>query len=335
MIHRTAAPCQTVEWQRLQAEALRGVDDLLAYLDLDPASVPVSRRAHDEFSVRVPRPYLELIEKGNPRDPLLLQVLPVMAEEEDVAGFTIDPVGDRAMESAPGVIRKYAGRALLVTAGACPIHCRYCFRRHFPYSHALGGEARVRAAMAYIEAHAEIEEVILSGGDPLSLPDGRLAALCQALERIPHVRRLRIHTRMPAVLPQRITRRLVETLAASRLQPVLVLHVNHPREVSEGLSAALRPLVQRGVTLLNQSVLLRGVNDSVETLEALSDTLFSARVLPYYLHLLDPVKGAAHFEVAEAAARRLHRALYGRLPGYLVPRLVREVPGAPSKIPII
>lgn len=334
MIHRTAAPCQTVEWQRLQAEAICRLDDLLAYLDLDPASVPFSPRAHAGFKLRVPRPYLELIEKGNPRDPLLLQILPVTAEEADVAGFSVDPVGDLAKESAPGVIRKYTGRTLLVTTGACSVHCRYCFRRHFPYDHSVGGEGRRHAALAHIEAHPEINEVILSGGDPLALPDERVLTLWEALEKIPHVERLRIHTRTPVVIPQRMTRRLVDILAGSRLQPVVVLHVNHPREVSARLAAALPPLVKQGITLLNQSVLLRGVNDSLETLSALSDTLFATGVLPYYLHLLDPVRGAAHFEVSESTARELHRQLRERLPGYLVPRLVREKAGAASKIPV-
>jgi EF-P beta-lysylation protein EpmB len=244
----------------------------------------------------------------------------------------VDPVGDLAAMASPGVLHKYAGRVLLTATGACGVHCRYCFRRHFPYGEATAAADHWQAALDYIAHDTSIYEVILSGGDPLALSDRRLAELVHAVAGIGHVTRLRVHTRLPVVVPARITTELVNWLNGTRLNPVLVVHANHANELDAAVRAALSRLRAAGVTLLNQAVLLRAVNDSVEALTALSEQLFAAGVLPYYLHLLDRVQGAAHFEVDAPQARELMTQLAARLPGYLVPRLVREIAGAPSKL---
>jgi EF-P beta-lysylation protein EpmB len=263
-----------------------------------------------------------------------LQVLPLAAEDETHAGFSLDPLSEAGAQPAPGLVHKYRGRVLLITTPACGVHCRYCFRRHFPYDEALAEAPHWRAACEYIAAHPDIEEVILSGGDPLSLTEQRLQHLGERLTAIPHVRRLRIHTRMPVVLPSRVNDALLGWLADLPLQKIVVIHANHPREIDREVGHALRELATAQVTLLNQSVLLRGINDDAGTLSELSRTLFRYGVLPYYLHLLDRVQGAAHFEVDEARARALHAQLNANLPGYLLPRLVREQAGAPCKTPL-
>ena len=333
MIPRTQPVWQTGSWQQLLAEAVSDPAKLIALLHLDPALLPAARAAAAVFGLKVPRGFLARMRPGDPDDPLLRQVLPLGAELETVAGYSADPLAEADAMPEPGLLAKYRGRALLVTTGACPVHCRYCFRRHFPYGEANPARGEWEATLAWLTAHPESHEVILSGGDPLTLSDRRLAELAGQLAAIPHLRRLRVHTRMPVVLPERVDDRLIDWLAGTRLQPVMVIHSNHPREISPEVEAALLRLHEAGVTLLNQSVLLRGVNDQVETLVELSETLFSARVLPYYLHLLDQVHGAAHFDVPEEEARLLHRQLRARMPGYLVPQLVREEAGAPSKVP--
>jgi EF-P beta-lysylation protein EpmB len=334
MIPRTRPAWHTGGWQQQLAEALGDPDELIRRLALDPGLLPAARAAAATFGLKVPEAYLSRIRPGDPRDPLLRQVLPLGAELEPAAGYVADPLGEGGSMPVPGLLHKYRGRALLVVTGACPIHCRYCFRRHFPYAEANPAPQEWSAAIQWLGGNPEVHEVLLSGGDPLSLPDPRLGLLAQRLAAIPHLRRLRIHTRMPVVIPDRVTPGLLEWLTATRLQPVMVLHCNHPREIDARVGAALGRLREAGVTLLNQAVLLRGVNDAADTLAELSETLFAAGVLPYYLHLLDPVAGAAHFEVPADSARRLHTTIRDRLPGYLVPRLVEERPGAPAKLPL-
>lgn len=319
-------------WQRALAEAIRDPAELLSLLDIEPASVDL-RAPGGRFPLRVPRGYAARMRTGDPDDPLLAQVLPRAVEDADFTG-TSDPVGDLASMRHPGVLHKYNGRVLLVTTGACGIHCRYCFRRQFPYAEANPRTGGWSEALEYIRRDDSIGEVILSGGDPLSLPDSILADLVSRIERIDHVHTLRLHTRMPVVLPERIDDLLLEWLAATRLQRVVVLHANHPNEIDADVAAAGRRLRNTGATLLNQAVLLAGVNDSTATLEALSHGLFAFGALPYYLHLLDPVRGAAHFEVSAEKACCLHAELAARLSGYLVPRLVREEPGRPGKTPV-
>jgi EF-P beta-lysylation protein EpmB len=318
-------------WQRLLAEAIDDPAELLRVLDLPDRLLPAARRAAALFPLRVPAPYLQRIRPGDAADPLLRQVLPLDLECETRPGYSADPLAESAAQPVPGLLKKYHGRALLIATGACAIHCRYCFRRHFPYADAHTGGSRLDPALAAIAADASIGEVILSGGDPLSLSDPRLAELTARISAIPHVHTLRIHSRLPVVLPQRVTGDLLAGLRRLTLRKVLVLHSNHPCELDADVDAALAALTGAGVTLLNQAVLLRGVNDDSGTLASLSERLHRAGVLPYYLHLLDRVHGTAHFEVSQTTAEALMEALRARLPGYLVPRLVREIPGEPGK----
>lgn len=321
-------------WRRELAEAVTDPAELLALLGLDPGLLPAARAAAARFGLKVPRSFVARIRPGDPRDPLLLQVLPLGAETLDAPGYGADPVGDLAALRAPGVLAKYRGRALLMTTGGCAVNCRYCFRREFPYESGALMPARLAAAVTELAGMPDLEEVILSGGDPLALPTARLARITAALAELPRVRRLRIHTRTPVVLPTRVDELLLGWLRALPWPVVVVLHVNHPHEVSAGLREAVAALAGTGARLLNQAVLLRGINDDVEVLAELSAALFDAGVLPYYLHLLDRARGTAHFEVPEPEALALHAELAARLPGYLVPRLVREIEGAPAKMPV-
>ena len=321
-------------WKRALASAITDPAELLRVVGLDESYLPAARRAAQLFGLMAPRSFVDLIRPGDPSDPLLRQILPVSEEILDGAGYSPDPVGDRAAEVRPGVLRKYHGRILLVASGGCAINCRYCFRRAFPYAGHVATADGWGSAVDVIAADPTISEVILSGGDPLVLGERRLGALTVALGGIPQLRRLRLHTRLPVVLPSRVNDALLAWLREVSLQVVLVLHANHPREIDDGVREALARLRRSGVTLLNQAVLLRGVNDDTDTLCELSEALFDAGALPYYLHLLDRVGGTAHFDVAESRATALVAAAAARLPGYLVPRLVRENPGAPSKTPV-
>jgi EF-P beta-lysylation protein EpmB len=334
MVPRSLTACQTSDWKQELAEAYRNPDELLTALGLANAQIPDLDRSGRGLRLLVPRAFAALMRHGDPQDPLLRQVLPLGAERRAVDGFSDDPVGDAAADRGQGLLRKYAGRVLILASGACAVHCRYCFRRHRPPSPALRSGADLDALMRTIDGDPELSEVILSGGDPLMLEDAQLAELLDALAGIAHVRRLRIHTRLPVVLPSRVTPGLCRALTRTRLRPVVVLHANHPRELGGSIPAALQALRSAGLTLLNQSVLLRGVNASPGILIELCERLFDCGVLPYYLHQLDPVHGAAHFEVTDAEALALDRRLRAHLPGYLVPRLVREVPGAPAKTPL-
>lgn len=316
------------------AEAITDPMELITLLELSTALIPQALQAAQLFGLRVPRSFVRRMGKGDPADPLLRQVLPLGEELETRVGFSLDPVGDGQAMVTPGVLHKYDGRVLLVTTGACAIHCRYCFRRHYPYADAHTGSRNWQQAVEHIAQDTSIREVILSGGDPLTLSDDKLSAMMADFEAIGHVQRLRIHTRVPITIPARITQSFLQTLRASRLSAAVVLHINHPREIDDEVRAMCRRLRDAGATLLNQSVLLRGVNDSEGVLTQLSETLFASGVLPYYLHQLDRVAGAMHFLVDDATAKALHEELMAKLPGYLVPRLVRELAGAPSKTPL-
>jgi EF-P beta-lysylation protein EpmB len=331
MIQTNTAARQVPAWQAELGLAFSRPADLLAYLEL-PAGMPALDPARlRDFPLRVPRGYAARMRKGDPNDPLLRQVWGQPAEALEVEGFNDDAVGDLARLKPGGIIHKYAGRALVIATGACAVHCRYCFRRHFPYGDALASRDHWDETLRELAADRSISEVILSGGDPLSLADAKLAPFAEALEFLPHVQRLRLHTRQPIVLPERVDDALLAWLGRGRLRKVVVVHANHAHEIDEAVRDALRRLAQAGATLLNQSVLLAGVNDSVDALVNLSTRLFECGVLPYYLHMLDRVRGTAHFDVPETRARELLRAAAARLPGYLVPRLVREEAGAPSK----
>ncbi|MGC1275485.1 MAG: radical SAM protein [Planctomycetaceae bacterium] len=385
---------------RSLAEAVRDPDELISLLGLPVGLVAPARRAARSFPLLVPRSFLARMRPGDRDDPLLRQVLPIGAEDDAVPGFRGDAVGDLNARKAPGLIHKYHGRALLIAAGACAVHCRYCFRRHYPYQDDPRRLDDWEPALAAIENDPTITEIILSGGDPLMLTDSRLAALVERLDAVSHLRRLRLHTRLPIVLPDRITPELLATLTSTRLTTAVVVHANHPNELVGDCAEALRLLtfgptlprrppspwgeepgareamgrsiatavaspnrstngcnaqatrqenpspltplpkergtaaLERRITVLNQAVLLRGVNDDADTLADLSERLFDLGVLPYYLHQLDRVAGAAHFEVPEESGRALLAELHRRLPGYLVPKYVREIPGESGKTPI-
>ncbi len=324
-------------WQKSLQEAVSRPSELLELLRLPRevlGSTDQARAAADQFHLKVPRRFVDLMEPGNPDDPLLRQVLPVAAETTIAAGYSADPLEETGKDPAPGILHKYQGRVLLVLTGSCGIHCRYCFRRHFPYPERGWNHRDHEAALECLRQDPGIEEVILSGGDPLSVGDEKLADLAQELQAIPHLKRLRIHSRMPVLLPERIDGAFLRWFCEGRLQPVMVVHANHPRELDGEVRSALLRLRQRGVSVLNQAVLLRGVNDRVEDLKELSEGLFEAGALPYYLHLLDRVQGAAHFDVPQEEALQLVARLAACLPGYLVPRLVREIPGAKAKVPL-
>jgi len=332
---------QPARWQTEMAEAITTPEALVAALGLDQNLLDPARAAAVGFRLRVPRSYVARMRPGDPTDPLLRQILPVRHELEHAEEYVSDPLGEHAALRAPGLLQKYKGRALMITTSACAVHCRYCFRREFPYSEQTGEALTERpatpgtrwsAALAEIAGDSSLEEVILSGGDPLSLGDARLRSLTDALAEIPHIRRLRVHTRQPIVLPARVDDGLVGWLKSIRLPMVFVLHANHPNEIDASVRSACETLRANGVTLLNQSVLLRSVNDDVNVLAELSRRLFDIGVLPYYLHVLDRVRGAAHFAISDLEARALVGELASRLSGYLVPRLVREIYGAPAKV---
>jgi EF-P beta-lysylation protein EpmB len=319
------------DWHQALAQAVRDPDELIDILALPDALREPARRAAQLFPLLVPHSFLARMRRGDPDDPLLAQVLPLGIEETSVPGFGIDPVGDAAARKAPGLLHKYQGRALMVTTGACAVHCRYCFRRHYPYDDEPKRLADWATALATIADDATLHEVILSGGDPLMLSDARLEALCDLIGAIPHVKRLRLHTRLPIVVPERVTGRLLEILHAAGPTPIIVVHANHPQELEGSCADALRRLVRSGITVLNQAVLLRGVNDSVESQMGLCEGLVDLGVIPYYLHQLDRVTGAAHFDVPEETGKALIAELRRRLPGYAVPRYVRETAGGESK----
>lgn len=343
MIPLTASLCQSDEyesaenspWQKELARAIKDPIELLAAVRLTADDIPGGIDLQQAFPLRVPRGYVARIKKGDPADPLLLQVLPRQQESILQPGFLRDPVGDTKAMAAPGLLHKYHGRVLLITTGVCPVHCRYCFRRHFPYAESRPADREWKEAIKYISSHPEINEVILSGGDPLSLNTRRLTQISDALRNIPHLRRLRIHSRMPIVLPARIDSEFLNWLSQLPWQTVLVTHCNHANELGENVTTALGAIRRLGVTLLNQAVLLKHVNDNVNAQCALSESLFAAGVLPYYLHLLDPVQGAAHFDVDANTGKTLIDKIRCQLPGFLVPQLVREHAGEPHKSPII
>ncbi len=313
-------------WQQILAEGYH--DPLVLLKDLQLPVQDVS--AKQLFATRVPRPFVQKMQPGNARDPLLLQVLPQADEFSPVPGFTTDPLAERQFNPLPGLLHKYSSRVLLTLRGACAINCRYCFRRHFDYADNRVSASQLDAIIDYIQSRPTVNEVVLSGGDPLMAKDHQLAIMIEKLSDLPQLKRLRFHTRLPVVIPQRITDDLAQSLKQSRLHAVMVLHCNHPNEIDDNFYYHLEKL-SGSVHLLNQSVLLKRVNDNADTLATLSEKLFAARVMPYYLFLLDKVNGTAHFHVPDQRAQMLIREVAAQLPGYLVPKLARETPGLASK----
>jgi EF-P beta-lysylation protein EpmB len=329
------SPDEASAWRHDLGAAIRDPGVLLRELGLPARLAEEAAEAQGLFPLVVTRSLAARMRPGDPDDPLLRQVLPLDRETAETPGFGTDPVGDLAAERSPGLIRKYEGRVLVVASPACAIHCRYCFRRHFPYEAAPRGTDAVESACAHVERDPTLHEVILSGGDPLLLSDATLMHWSERLAAIPHVTRLRVHTRLPIVLPSRVDEPLLDWLCATRelgLATWLVVHANHPAELADDCADALARLVDSGTPVLNQAVLLRGVNDDESVLADLCERLVDLRVQPYYLHQLDPVAGAAHFHVPVSRGLELLAALRRRLPGYAVPRYVREAPGEPHKL---
>lgn len=320
---------ETESWQQTMRTAIRDVKTLRKRLNLPPD--PTAASAAASFGLFAPLPFVDRIKPGDQSDPLLKQLLPTAAEDQSPADFRADPLEESDASLAPGVLKKYTGRALLIVTGACAIHCRYCFRRHFPYSDNSVGGKDLDGALAAIAADDSIEEVILSGGDPLTVVDQTLSNLIASLESIPHVRRIRIHTRLPIMIPSRVTDALVDSLKQSAMEKVVVIHANHANEIDADVASALSRLQSAGAILLNQTVLLKGINDDSQTLIELSKRLLSVGVMPYYLHQLDQVIGAAHFEVPVETGKRLVTEMRAALPGFGVPRYVKEIPGEPNK----
>jgi EF-P beta-lysylation protein EpmB len=325
-------------WQEVLKKSIRNLPDLLEKLNLstkigtDPRFSAI--QAVETFPVFVPLPYLSRIRVGDPGDPLLAQVLPRLEEDLPAVGFTKDPLMEAEAKRGAGLLQKYSGRVLMIVTGSCAIHCRYCFRRHFPYAESPKSISQWAATLDEIAADPSIEEVILSGGDPLMAVDETLGQLVERLDSIPHLSRLRIHTRLPIMIPQRVTDLLLRTLGQTRLRTVVVIHCNHANELDEEVASSLGRLAKAGALLLNQSVLLRGVNDDVDSLRALSLRLLACAVLPYYLHKNDPIAGTSHFEVSAERGIALIKRLQEMLPGYAVPKFVQEIAGEPSKVPL-
>ncbi len=321
-------------WNQVLAGATKSVQNLLTQLEIPISELNQRQQACLDFPLLVPQPFIDKMEKGNANDPLLLQVLPQAAELELVEGFINDPLAEKHSNLQKGLIHKYHGRVLVLLSTGCAVNCRYCFRRHFDYQENRIGKNDWQGILDYVAQDSSIEELILSGGDPLMLNDQQLEKFIKQAEAIPHLQRLRIHTRLPVVIPQRITDKLIEILQSTRFDCAIVLHINHANEIDDQLRTALHPLTSAGIILLNQAVLLRGVNDTLKDQIDLSKALFKVGILPYYLHLLDKVTGAHHFEVDAKTAQDLHQQLLLQLSGYLVPKLVREEAGKGSKTPV-
>jgi len=319
-------------WQTQLSEAITSIDELLSILKLESLRAEVYVPKH--FELRVPRGFVAKMSIGDSNDPLLRQVLPDQREQIKVTGYVADPLSENTQNPVKGMLHKYQSRVLLTVTGACAIHCRYCFRQHFDYSANMPTADAKENIIDYITAHPEINEVILSGGDPLNVTNRRLFAWLDTLESLPQLTTIRLHTRLPLVIPARLDEALLTRLSQSRCHIVMVIHCNHANEIDALTAEHLQRARNAGITLLNQAVLLKGINDSVEVQTQLSQRLFSAGVLPYYLHVLDKVAGAAHFDNDERFAIELYWSLLAALPGYLVPKLVRELPNKPFKVPI-
>jgi EF-P beta-lysylation protein EpmB len=324
----------TPDWKVELSRSVTTIDELLGSLNLKATELSASQQAIADFPLRVPRPFIARMQANNPDDPLLLQVLPVKAELSSVDGYSPDPLDEAAHNPIAGIVHKYANRLLLVISPTCAINCRYCFRRHFPYQENRQSKEQWQTALDYIRSATEINEVIYSGGDPLAANDHFLAWLTEQIADIKHIKRLRIHTRLPVVIPSRIDSKFLAWATATRLKPIVVLHINHANEIDNDVVESIKRLQSCGIKVLNQSVLLHGINDSADGLAELSEKLFDCDVMPYYLHLFDPVAGASHFEIDEKRAKKIYADLQAILPGFLVPKLVREIPNKNSKTTI-
>lgn len=321
------------QWKLELSQAIASTEELLRILEIDAQSLNLSQQAAFDFPLRVPLSFVQRMHKGNPEDPLLLQVLPITAEESTPETFSADPLEEASFTPVPGLIHKYKNRVLLIGAQTCAINCRYCFRRHFPYQENRITSQQLNAIINYIETHKELDEVILSGGDPLANNDRTLSKIIDAINQVGHIKRIRIHTRLPIVIPSRINDELLEWVNTSRCPITFVVHSNHANEINSDVTQAIKKLIEQGCLILNQTVLLKGINDQASTLIELSEALFNSRIQPYYLNLLDRVSGSAHFEVSECDALEIYEQMLSSTSGYLVPKLVRESPEVPYKRP--
>ena len=317
-------------WQKELANAVKNPLQLLELLNIPVEKADLSEPARKSFPMLVPLPFIDKMKKGDINDPLLQQVLPITHEDRVIEGYSLDPLNEH-QNGIQGLLHKYKSRVLLILKTGCAINCRYCFRRHFPYQENNLNKKQFLEILSYLKSHPEVNEVILSGGDPLMSKDDFLRFVITELDKLPQLKRLRFHTRLPVVIPQRITPELIEILKSSRLKVIFVLHINHANEIDPLFIQAMNKLHQAGIQLLNQSVLLKGINDSSEALINLSEALSMANILPYYLFLLDKVQGAQHFDLATKKAQQLMKEISAALPGYLVPKLSREIAGEKSK----
>ncbi len=318
-------------WQTDLSQSCSSIDKLLDYLQLNAQQLSVSQQANLDFPLRVPWPFVRRMAQSNPHDPLLAQVLPTAAEMHNSADYSKDPLEESNHNPVPGIVHKYGNRLLLIVSPNCAINCRYCFRRHFPYSDNRQSKAQWHEALEYISNKPEINEVIYSGGDPLAANDKFLSWLTEQIAAISHIKRLRIHSRLPVVIPSRINQQFFDWATTTRLKPIMVLHINHGNEIDQALKASIDQCIDHGIAMLNQTVLLKGINDNAATLTALSEKLFDCGVMPYYLHLLDPVAGASHFDIDVERAKQIYALLQADLPGFLVPKLVVEIAGKSNK----
>ncbi len=332
MITRSFDTVEHSNWQSSLQQAIQSIEQLLAMLALSIEQLPYRLKpGAKHFALKVPISFVSRMKKGDPFDPLLLQVLPLADEQTTASDFSFDPLQEQSASPVPGLLHKYHGRVLLLLTGACAIHCRYCFRQHFSYSEHAIGEQRWQQIKNYLQNDHSINEIIFSGGDPLSVTNEKLQKYLLDLEKITHIKRARFHTRFPVVLPERVDYSFLTILDKTPLQKIIVLHINHPNEINNDVLEMIKLLKEVNVTLLNQSVLLKNINNNAETLIALSEKLFAANVLPYYLHLTDKTQGTQHFEVSELEAKKLVKQMTQKLPGFLVPKLAREVPEYGSK----
>ena len=322
------------DWRQALKQAWRKPAELLDFLQLDPVLLDGIEPGQTQFPLLAPTAFVNQIEKANPVDPLFLQIFPLAAENQPAKGLLQDPVGDLASQASPALLHKYSSRALIISTGACAIHCRYCFRRHFPYSSATGSRVDWAQTIDYIRRHPQINEIILSGGDPLMLPTRQLEEISRQLANLPQLTTLRIHSRMPTTLPERINPDLLSWFSGLPFRVVLVHHINHPNEIGKAAKDAISLLTPVIHQQLNQAVLLKGINNTPIVLSELSEALFTNNILPYYLHQMDPVTSAGHYICDDSEAQKLITELRISLPGYLVPKLVRELAGEGSKTPL-
>lgn len=318
-------------WRQIQRETFTDWKKLVDFLQLDLDSPKARLLTHSSFPLNLPLRLAQKIQKNCWNDPVLIQFLPTTEEEKESPLFVLDPVEDEAFRKTPKLLHKYQARALLLSTSACAMNCRFCFRRNFAYETT---EKKFEKELQEIRLDTSLSEILLSGGDPLSLGHTQLESILKELEQIPHVKRIRFHTRFPLGIPERIDADFLKLLGGCEKQIIFVIHCNHAHEFDDTILESLRQIQRLGVIVISQSVLLKGVNDTVEALEELFLLLINNGILPYYLHQLDRVQGAIHFEVPETTGKELIAELQKRLPGYAVPKYVKEEAHKPHKTPI-